>query len=140
MNQWVESVKEFMVKFGQPIRHKPSALTTGECFLRVNLIDEEREETVMAMANRNVTETADGIVDAIYVLIGTAIQSGIELDEIFAEVHRTNMAKVGGKVRADGKILKPEGWEPPKIAEIIEKQRFLGTYKEHAKPVCDHDG
>jgi len=37
---------------------------------------------------------------------------------VFAEVHRSNMAKlVDGKVirREDGKVLKPEGWTPPDV-------------------------
>jgi predicted HAD superfamily Cof-like phosphohydrolase len=37
------------------------------------------------------------------------------------------MAKVGEdgkpKYREDGKVAKPEGWQPPDIAGIIEKAR-----------------
>jgi predicted HAD superfamily Cof-like phosphohydrolase len=45
--------------------------------------------------------------------------------EVFAEVHRANMAKVDpdGQVlrREDGKILKPEGWQPPDVAGVLRK-------------------
>jgi predicted HAD superfamily Cof-like phosphohydrolase len=57
--------------------------------------------------------------DVIYVICGTAVEFGIDLAPFFAEVHRTNMAKEGGATRADGKILKPEGWQPPRIAEML---------------------
>jgi hypothetical protein len=46
----------------------------------------------------------------------------VDLEPFFAEVHRTNMAKVGGPVRPDGKKLKPEGWQPPDIAGILRAQ------------------
>jgi predicted HAD superfamily Cof-like phosphohydrolase len=44
------------------------------------------------------------------------------MEPIFEEVHRTNMLKTGGGKRHDGKILKPPGWERPKIAEILKRQ------------------
>ena len=43
-------------------------------------------------------------------------------DDAFNEVHRSNMAKlVDGKVirRDDGKVLKPEGWQPPQLAQFL---------------------
>lgn len=56
----------------------------------------------------------------LYVVFGTAIEFGVDLTPFFAEVHRTNMLKVGGATRADGKILKPDGWEPLRIAMMLE--------------------
>jgi len=46
---------------------------------------------------------------------------GLDLDLFFREVHRSNMAKLGGKVRQDGKILKPPGWQPPRIREMLRE-------------------
>ena len=37
----------------------------------------------------------------------------------FVEVHRTNMEKRNGSRRADGKWMKPAGWQPPCIAEML---------------------
>jgi predicted HAD superfamily Cof-like phosphohydrolase len=46
--------------------------------------------------------------------------------KIWNEVSRSNLSKISpnGKVikREDGKVLKPEGWSPPNIKEILEKQ------------------
>lgn len=65
----------------------------------------------------NFVEVADGIVDSVYVLLQLARTLGVPFDEVWEIVHRKNMEKVGpdGQVirRADGKILKPEGWTPP---------------------------
>jgi predicted HAD superfamily Cof-like phosphohydrolase len=50
---------------------------------------------------------------------------GCDLDPFFREVHRTNMAKVGGPIRADGKRLKPEGWQPPRIREMLIERGWV---------------
>jgi len=54
---------------------------------------------------------------------GVAMNLGIPLNAVFAEVHRSNMAKLmpDGSVllRADGKILKPEHWTPPDIQAVL---------------------
>jgi predicted HAD superfamily Cof-like phosphohydrolase len=54
---------------------------------------------------------AKELADVLYVVYGTAQLLDIPLESVFAEVHRSNMSKVGpdGQVirREDGKILKP---------------------------------
>lgn len=113
--------------------------------MSMNLVHEEwREETEPAvkayMANpsiENFAEVADGIVDTIYVLCQLGRVLGVPLDAVWDEVQAANMRKVGadGKVlrRADGKILKPEGWKPPAVwdicyAEYVKKmQREQGS-------------
>ncbi len=92
--------------------------------LRKMIIAEEINETFAAMERKDMVEIADGIVDSIVVLIGTALSYGIDIRPIWNEVHRTNMAKIGGKVREDGKKLKPEGWQPPEIKRLLEKQGY----------------
>ena len=63
---------------------------------------------------------------AIYVAAGLASVYGINLDEVFDEVQRSNMSKLdadGNPVfRADGKILKSELYSEANIAPIIQKQ------------------
>ena len=78
------------------------------------------------MSSGNITEIADGIADLIYVLLGTAIEYGININPIWDEVQRTNMLKEGGGIRPDGKILKPEGWLSPDIAGILKQQGWKG--------------
>lgn len=70
-----------------------------------------------------IINVADALADKIYIDIGTALEFGIPLDRVWAAVQHANMAKVGldGKVlrREDGKILKPEGWQPPDVEKAV---------------------
>jgi predicted HAD superfamily Cof-like phosphohydrolase len=65
---------------------------------------------------------ADGLSDLDYVVEGTRLEFGIDGAPIAAEVHRSNLAKVGGPLSASGKQLKPEGWTPPDIEGELRKQ------------------
>lgn len=116
MSNWQADVRAWHEKFGVVIGSDP-AIRRPE--LRAALIEEEARETCDAILRGDLVEAIDGLCDVIYVVCGTAVEFGIDLAPFFAEVHRTNMAKEGGSTRADGKILKPEGWEPPRIAEML---------------------
>jgi len=97
--------------------------------LRVRLIDEEHAEVVEAahdLAERlpdaqptDLAPLAHELVDLLYVTYGALAALGIPADAAFGEVHRANMTKAGGPRRADGKVLKPEGFQPASIARVI---------------------
>jgi len=117
-------VKDFHQAFGQRIGEKPELPNQAERDLRTNLLAEELMEYRDAEKANELVEIADALADIIYIACGTAVSYGIPLDDVFAEVHRSNMAKlVDGKVlrRADGKIQKPEGWQPPDIEGVLKK-------------------
>lgn len=141
MKVWTENnidmfddVMEFHKKFcTDQIELFPAIPTKEIKALRIRLISEEViNELLPALETDNLVEIADGINDAIVVLLGTAIAYGIP-KEVWKEVHKSNMAKAqpDGTVlrRADGKILKPESWTPPDIGKILyDKQlEFAGT-------------
>lgn len=88
----------------------------------LDLIDEERDELTEAIANDDLVEVADALGDLAYVVEAAFQAFGINSEPILAEIHRTNMAKAGAPKRADGKQLKPKGWQPPRIAELLEEQ------------------
>jgi predicted HAD superfamily Cof-like phosphohydrolase len=48
---------------------------------------------------------------------------GVDLRPFFREVHRTNMHKLTGPKREDGKQLKPPGWKSPRIKAMYERAR-----------------
>jgi len=124
-------VKEFHETFGQRIGEKPEFPDDEERKLRVKLLREEFREYLDGESFENLVEVADALADIIYIACGTAVSYGIPLDDVFAEVHRSNMAKlVDGKVlrREDGKIQKPEGWTPPDIRSVLDKA--------HTKYIC----
>ena len=120
-------VKEFHKAFGQRIGVKPEIPDTAERTLRMKLLSEEMYEYTIAENENDLIEIADALADIIYIACGTAVSYGIPLDEVFAEVHRSNMAKlVDGKVlrREDGKIQKPDSWTPPDIKGVLEKSHI----------------
>lgn len=89
--------------------------------LRVELIREESKELRKAIERGDLVEAIDGMCDLIVVTLGTAVEFGIDLEPFWDEVHKTNMAKQGGKKRFDGKQLKPENWVGPDIEGILAK-------------------
>ena len=117
-------VKDFHQAFGQRIGEKPELPDSAERTLRMKLLAEEMYEYTAAENENDLVEVADALADIIYIACGTAVSYGIPLDDVFTEVHRSNMAKlVDGKVirREDGKIQKPEGWNPPDIKSVLKK-------------------
>ena len=93
--------------------------------LRKSLLEEEWTEYLEGEQADDIVEIADALADIIYIAYGTAVAYGIPMDKVFAEVHRSNMSKLGedGKpiYRDDGKVLKPATWSPPDIRGILGK-------------------
>ncbi|HET9198209.1 MAG TPA: hypothetical protein VFN92_08165 [Solirubrobacterales bacterium] len=106
--------------------------------LNADLILEEAGETAESITGRRVVfhfdddappsrprslvGAIDGLCDLLATVYGAAVTFGVDLAPFWSEVHRTNMAKAGGPERADGKRLKPEGWEPPDIEGVLERE------------------
>lgn len=115
-------VKEFQTAVGQHVGIKPEFPDGDERVLRMRLMREEFEEYLQGEYKNDLENIAKELADIIYIACGTAASYGIPLDKVFKEVHNSNMAKlVDGKPvrRDDGKILKPEGWQPPNIKQFI---------------------
>lgn len=116
-------VKDFHIAFRQRVGDKPELPDMAERALRMKLLAEEMYEYTVAENGNDLVEIADALADIIYIACGTAVSYGIPLDKVFDEVHRSNMAKlVDGKpiYRADGKVMKPEGWQPPNIEQFLD--------------------
>lgn len=92
--------------------------------LRVGLIQEELQELDDALRAHNVVEVADALGDMMYVVLGCAVSCGIDLEPIFREIHRSNMTKVGGYKRDDGKWMKPSTYEPAQLLPILRRQGY----------------
>ena len=94
--------------------------------LYVDLIIEEFKELVVAFGNRDRVEIADACADLKWVIEGLEHTLNIPQQAVWDEVARSNLAKIDkdGKVhkRSDGKVLKPEGWTPPNIKDIIKRK------------------
>ena len=122
-NDWQKDMENFhRVVMNDFIPEYPEIPDKETIKLRQKLIDEEVNETLEAMYNNDMIEIADGIVDSIVVLIGTAVMYGIDLQPIWDEVYLNNMSKKDGPLREDGKKMKPLGWKPPDIKTCLIKQ------------------
>ena len=88
------------------------------------LIDEEVGEFRSAYYACDEVEQLDACMDTIWVILGFCKMKGYDVEGAWAEVARSNLAKIDpttGRVikRPDGKVLKPEGWTPPSLERFI---------------------
>lgn len=104
---------------------------SGPSFLTaIRLVDEEYAELSEALfkfVEKGLTEEAttkeiakEGI-DLIYVTVGLLYRLGIPVQEVFDEVHNSNMTKlVDSKPvkREDGKVLKGPNYIPPDLDKL----------------------
>ena len=116
-------VEAFHSKFGILVQTTPMDVNEETKQLRVRLIQEEFDELQEAMATGNLAAVAKEMADLLYVTYGTAVSYGIDMEPVFQEVHRSNLSKVGGYKRADGKWVKPPTYSPADIESIVEVQR-----------------
>ena len=87
---------------------------------RIRLMSEEMlDELFPAMRRGDMVEVADGIIDALYTIIGTARVYGLDLIPLWDEIHTTNMAKIETSAY---KIAKPMGWAAPNLRSILLEQ------------------
>jgi predicted HAD superfamily Cof-like phosphohydrolase len=146
-------VREFHERFGQAIAEEPTVDDQATNRLRIKLLAEELWELADALGVEFVyeigragwstrkTDAIDALVDLEYVLMGAWLSLGFHRyrDAAMRAVHAANMAKLGpdGKpiLRSDGKIMKPQGWQPPNLARILSGTELLrGTDFEDEEP------
>lgn len=130
MTTWTQMVLDWHNKFGVDVGDKPTMITGDRMHMRQNILQEEVDELNQAYFRGDIEKVADAICDILYVVIGTAIEFGLhdKLDELFAEVHRSNMSKLdenGNPVkREDGKILKSKLFSPPDLKKVLTIYRI----------------
>jgi len=134
MNDMEQDVRQFMEAMGQGVPAQPDMRPDPQLInLRMALLTEEFDETIDAMMQLKrpdlspvlrldmMAETIDGLADLIYVALGAGLALGLPVSAVWDEVQRANMDKASGPVRQDGKRLKPEGWQPPRIERIVRE-------------------
>lgn len=89
-----------------------------------NLINEEYWEFQDALKANDDVEQLDACMDMIWVILGYCKMKGFNVDGAWAEVARSNLAKIDattGKVikNESGKVMKPEGWTPPDLKPYV---------------------
>lgn len=164
MSNTIDKVKEFHIAFGCPVRTVPTVPSYEERLLRIKLAAEELAELAGALGihvdlfvepgekngatyrggrcEPDLNAAADALADIAYVNAGTALVCGIPLNACVAEVHRSNMSKLGpdGKpvLREDGKVLKGPGYTPPDLGPILARPQVLDTCEYRAAVMVEH--
>lgn len=125
MSKIADQVREFHETFGCDIA-PPGYLGFGSDKLRqlrLDLLIEEVYEYEDASEVEDIVEVADALADMVYIIYGTALSYGIDLDAVLDEVHASNMSKLGDDAkpiyRPDGKILKGPNYFRPNIAKVL---------------------
>lgn len=142
-------VMAFFRVAGQEIGSSPHVPSEDVVRLRLRLIAEELFELleafrldypVLCVAQQYVIDAidsyeqgakvdlpavADACIDLLYVIEGALVAFGINGGPLWNAVHVANMAKRGGPKDANGKHLKPEGWQPPDIEGELVKQGWV---------------
>jgi len=101
----------------------------------IKLIMEEVTELGTALAAADDVEVVDALTDILVVIVGALHSMGADGEGAWREVMRTNFAKIDpvtGKVRKreDGKVLKPEGWQPPNLKPFVKRDMGNGFVPE----------
>lgn len=119
-------VAEFHKKIlSLPFPAKPVLLDQTTLTERMGFLREELNEFYDAHEAKDIVGATDGLLDLIYVALGTLYQMGMPADRMWQYVQEANMAKRPG-VTARGYAIdavKPIGWVGPeaKIKAAIEE-------------------
>ena len=98
--------------------------------LRLKLLFEEIQELATAALDIEELNDKDGryglmqnllkeMCDVVYVIKGMAVSFGMDFDEAFTLVHKSNMSKLPLIKDADGKVMKGLNYEPPILEGLV---------------------
>ena len=75
-----------------------------------------------------MVEQFDALIDFCYFCGDAGAKAGVDLDPLMDQVHEANMEKVAHTQirREDGKICKPDGWQPADLTVEIRRQMNRG--------------
>jgi len=114
-------VRDFHKKFGikaGAIGHIPPV---DRVLLRTRLMVEELGELVEAMQKQDYVNAAKECADLLYVVYGAAVEFGFPIDEVFHEVHRSNMTKTPA-VDSGGKLTKGDNYDSADVAAVLDRE------------------
>ena len=142
LKKQMQMVREFNSQFGVKEALRPTMPSPEVHNLRYCLISEEAQELWDATS---LMQYLDAIVDLLYVVQGAALVAGFsgqQVEDAFAEVHRSNMSKLWSADeidcipadcravlvdanryivrRNDGKIIKSPTYSPANLQAIIQ--------------------
>jgi predicted HAD superfamily Cof-like phosphohydrolase len=121
MSKVFTDVHVFMTAAGQTATEN----NTEQALLYHKLINEEYQEFCQARLDGDDVETIDACFDMMWVIVGYMLSRGWDCERIWDEGALSNLKKIDTKTRKvlkreDGKVLKPEGWQPPDFSKFAK--------------------
>ena len=122
MSKVFTDVQVFMSAAGQTTNEK----NIEQSSLYHRLICEEYNEYIQAKNANDEVEEIDACFDMIWVIVGYMMSRGWNCSAIWDEGAVSNLRKIDKETRKvlkreDGKVLKPEGWQPPDFSKFVRK-------------------
>lgn len=125
----IHKVFEFHQKFDLPAEPTPRfPEKVADIEFRLMRQAEEGDELYEAVCHGDFVKAFDALLDAAYIVYGTALRFGItpeQWDRGFEAVHAANMRKIRAERKEDSKygnttdIVKPAGWTGPE--DVLRK-------------------
>lgn len=124
MSKVFTDVSVFLKAVGQEVPPF-TAKRSPQSDLYMKLIREEFQEMMDAEAVSDDVEICDACFDLMWVIAGYMHSRGWDCEAIWDEGAKSNLSKVDPETglvrrREDGKILKPEGWQPPDFTKFVK--------------------
>ena len=88
---------------------------------------EELTEIEAAYEASDLPGVLDGLIDLVYVALGTGVCMGLPWAAAWEEVHRANMSKVRGANASRDlsthavDLIKPPDWRPPDLDAVLRR-------------------
>jgi predicted HAD superfamily Cof-like phosphohydrolase len=116
-------VREWHEAFSLPVADKPRLISEDRAELRRRLIQEEFDEFLEAIEAGDLENAMKELGDLSWVVQGTAVEMGIDLDLVISAIYKSNMSKLGpdGKpiYRDDGKVLKGPDYVETDLSHLL---------------------
>lgn len=127
----VRDITAFHEKFGLAYHGGPRLLEKDLRDFRLKFMQEELDEYDSASLpiideKPQLAECLDGLVDLVYVALGTSYLHGFNFREAWRRVHEANMRKIRVERASQSKrgstfdVIKPEGWVAPDLSDLVE--------------------
>lgn len=117
MKKELALVAAFHEKFHAPVAPHPTRIPEDRSELRHRLMNEEVKEYLTGVQAEDLENIAKELADVLYATYGTILEHGLQdhMEEIFAEVHRSNMSKD----YSEYKMVKGENYTPADIKKYL---------------------
>ncbi len=101
MKKELELVEEFHKKFDYTLNDAPTLIDKDEAVIRHKIMKEEVEEYLDGAKNDDLPNIVKELCDILYTTYGTIVAHGLQdvAEEVFTEVHRSNMSKDSGEIK-----------------------------------------